>query len=274
MVLCKTQLSSRHRAILDVVIHDTYGWYDPDRPERDKAKKRKIFALIPYSRFEELTGIEISNISKLIHDLISWNMLLRMGTRPYEYAFNVDVGQWESSRFRKKFQNWGNSRLSDSTSYQNQQVKVVKSDKLKLLDLTTKPAHNSSDNNVLHESKKRKKEKNNNRDSLSRKSLDDLDSFYSPGKRWKDECLIRLQEIIVPDELGNLESSLVKWAENYTPQLVEKTMRELYAKLDKQVRLAYVAKVLDANCEKSHQNFEFEEAEKHPEDLTRILNLN
>ena len=101
-VLAKTNLSGAHRAIIDVVWLQTYGWYDDSNEHEQKIKKRRIVAQINYDVFINETYMDKTNISKRLNQLIDWNIIIRdKNTSPYTYSFNVNINEWDVKIFRK-----------------------------------------------------------------------------------------------------------------------------------------------------------------------------
>jgi hypothetical protein len=99
--LAKTKLSGAHRAIIDVIWLETYGWYDESSQYEPKLKKRKTSARIPYQTFINETYIGKTNISCRVNELINWGVILRdKNTNPYTYSFNVNADQWDPKIFR------------------------------------------------------------------------------------------------------------------------------------------------------------------------------
>lgn len=99
--LAKTKLSGAHRALIDVIWMETYGWHDKNNNSQSKLKQRKTSAQIPYEVFIEETWMGKSSISKRINELVSWNIIIRdKNTSPYTYSFNVIVSKWDNNIFR------------------------------------------------------------------------------------------------------------------------------------------------------------------------------
>ena len=100
-VLAKTKLSGAHRAIIDVIWLETYGWYDENNQHDAKIKKRKTSARIVYQTFIDETCMGKTNISSRVNELIIWGVIIRdKNTNPYTYSFNVNVDQWDPKIFR------------------------------------------------------------------------------------------------------------------------------------------------------------------------------
>lgn len=99
--LAKTTLSGAHRAIIDVVWMETYGWADSESPKQEKIKQRKTSAQISHDTFIDETWMGKSKVSQKIKELVSWNIIIRnRNTSPNTYSFNVNVAEWSSEVFR------------------------------------------------------------------------------------------------------------------------------------------------------------------------------
>lgn len=100
--LAKTTLSGSHRAIIDLILDKTYGWYDPQSDKIQKLKKRKIKELITYRNFEDFTGIRRTKLSKYILKLTNCKVIKRLKKGQYYlYSLNVNVSQWDKGIFKE-----------------------------------------------------------------------------------------------------------------------------------------------------------------------------
>jgi hypothetical protein len=100
--LAKTTLNGAHRALIDVVWMETYGWHDSESKYQEKIKQRRVTAKIPHSVFEEETWMDKSTVSRRLNELVRWKIIFRdKNTTPYNYSFNVNVSEWSPEIFRK-----------------------------------------------------------------------------------------------------------------------------------------------------------------------------
>lgn len=100
--LAKTNISGGHRAIIDVIWIETYGWYDEENPHEERIKKRKTSAQITQDVFIIETWMDKSSVSRKIKELVEWRIILRdKNTTPCTYSFNVNVDEWDSNIFRQ-----------------------------------------------------------------------------------------------------------------------------------------------------------------------------
>lgn len=99
--LAKTKISGAHRAIIDVIWMETYGWHDEGSPYKDKIKQRKTVAKIPHEVFVNETWMDKSTVSRRLNELVGWGIVIRdKNTSPYSYSFNVNVSEWSPEVFR------------------------------------------------------------------------------------------------------------------------------------------------------------------------------
>ena len=99
--LAKTKISGAHRAIIDVIWMETYGWHDPQSSHKDKLKRRKTVAQISYDVFINETWMDKSTISRKLNELVKWGIVIRnKNTNPFSYSFNVQVADWSPEVFR------------------------------------------------------------------------------------------------------------------------------------------------------------------------------
>ena len=123
--LSKTTLTGSHRAIIDVILDKTYGWYDPQSDKIQKLKKRKTKELITYRNFEDFTGIKNKHLSKYILELVNWKVINRWGKgQKYLYSFNVNVNQWDKGIFREAYQ-LATTRVGGSLNYHKDRGKAT-----------------------------------------------------------------------------------------------------------------------------------------------------
>lgn len=100
-VLVKTKLTGSHRALIDVIWLNTYGWHDPESTHEQKIKQRKTEARISQKTFMEETWMEKAFVTKRLNELVDWKIILRdRNTKPATYSFNVNVDQWVPDIFR------------------------------------------------------------------------------------------------------------------------------------------------------------------------------
>lgn len=100
--LAKTKISGAHRAIIDVIWMETYGWYDEKSSHEDKLKRRKTVAQIPHDVFVNETWMDKSTVSRRLNDLVKWGIVIRdKNTSPFSYSFNVHVANWSPEVFRE-----------------------------------------------------------------------------------------------------------------------------------------------------------------------------
>jgi len=122
-VLAKTKLSNIHRGIIDLILCETFGWYDNSSGKKEKFKKRRIWAKITYSGFQEWGGYPYPKIAKALTELIRWKVISRKGKpRHYEYSFNVNVSEWDNRVFKPQFQHWGHDYLTE----ESEEIKALK----------------------------------------------------------------------------------------------------------------------------------------------------
>jgi hypothetical protein len=166
--LAKTKLSSSQRAVIDVILCQTYGFYEHLSPKLQKLKRRKVKAQIPFTLFMKHTWINKPNLSRAIKSLKRAKIILvDESTRPYTYSFNVEVGQWPVDILRKNIKDViesDNLKLSNliTSSYQNRQPLVIKSDnKIFPNSLSFKKNQNPKENIKEIYIKKNIKEKDN-----------------------------------------------------------------------------------------------------------------
>lgn len=120
--LAKTKASGTHHSIINVIIHETYGWYDAESPHTEKIKKRRTKAQISFEKFTEITWIGEQELSRAISQLLKYKVIGRdKNTNPYTYWFNVNVHEWSHEFFRvNRIANTKNDvdqqYLSDTTS--------------------------------------------------------------------------------------------------------------------------------------------------------------
>ena len=67
-----SRISGQEYRVILVVIRQTFGWQDP------KTTHRKTSDWISYSQFEEKTGMDHSNVGKILRRLIEKKILLKM----------------------------------------------------------------------------------------------------------------------------------------------------------------------------------------------------
>jgi len=137
--LAKTHLNNSHRAIIDAILDKTYGWIDLKSPNKKPWKRRKTKETISYKFFSDFTGMEKSNLSKNINDLINWKIIKRIkGGRYFQYSLNVNTREWCQKVFRSKYQKelmHANNPIED---YLDNEPKVIETDNLRLLKDITK----------------------------------------------------------------------------------------------------------------------------------------
>jgi len=101
LTLSKTRLAGSHRAVIDVVWAETYGWFDESSPKADRLKKRRTSARLSLRVFIEATWMNKSQVSRAINELVRWGILRRdRNSVPFTYSFNVHVDQWSQEVFR------------------------------------------------------------------------------------------------------------------------------------------------------------------------------
>jgi len=143
-VLAKTKLSGAHRAMIDVIWMETYGWPDHDNKHEQKNKQRKTSARIPHQVFADETQTDKTFISHKLNDLVNWGVITRdKNTVPYTYSFNVHVDRWDPSIFRTKNDNQAINSLSDSQQLFKQTTvdqsdNSLLNDQLELIEQTTR----------------------------------------------------------------------------------------------------------------------------------------
>jgi hypothetical protein len=100
--LAKTTLSGGHRAVIDVIWMETYGWFDKDSQHQERLKQRLTVAQIPHETFVSETWMDKTAISRILNQLVEWNIITRnKNTSPISYSFNVNVSEWAPEIIRK-----------------------------------------------------------------------------------------------------------------------------------------------------------------------------
>ena len=138
-VLAKTHLNNSHRAIIDAILDKTYGWIDNKIKHKKPWKRRKISEIITYKYFRDFTGIENSNLSKNINELINWKIIKREKNGKYfQYCLNVNVCKWSKEVFRAKYKKEIMYSNNPEDYSLNKQPKVIHVNKPMLCNEITK----------------------------------------------------------------------------------------------------------------------------------------
>lgn len=122
--LAKTKLSSSQRAVIDVILCQTYGFYEHSSPKLQKLKKRRIKTQIPFNMFMKHTWLDKFSLCRAIKSLEAMRLIaVDKHSRPYSYSFNVEVAQWAVDIFRR-VDKYDNQKLPNTTT---KVVKIVNS---------------------------------------------------------------------------------------------------------------------------------------------------
>ncbi|MFH0732201.1 MAG: replication protein [Candidatus Omnitrophota bacterium] len=114
--LAKTKLSSSQRAVIDVILCQTYGFYERKSPNLQYIKKRRTKAKIPFSIFIKHTRLDKFSLCRAIKSLMNLGLIIvDKSCKPYTYSFNVEVAQWTVDIFRM-IDKSDNLKLSDTTT--------------------------------------------------------------------------------------------------------------------------------------------------------------
>ena len=166
--LAKTKLSSSQRAVIDVILCQTYGFYEHLSPKLQKLKRRKVKAQIPLAVFIKHTWLDKATLCRTIKSLKEMKLITQdKSTTPYTYSFNVEVSQWPVDIFRKTPQ-----------ALINLTTKIDKSDNNQLTNSSTKIDGfiNKISPNSLS-SKKNQNPKENIKEIYIKKNIKEKDIF-------------------------------------------------------------------------------------------------
>lgn len=144
--LARTVLNGTHRAVIDCVISETYGWHDEESEKKENIKKRRTEAQISHKAFCEFTWISKSHISDALSELITWKIIKRdKNIQPALYWFNPEIDEWSKDVFRTCYDSQntettvpppGNSSVSGEQFPQNTQIVPRMGNSLEVLPST------------------------------------------------------------------------------------------------------------------------------------------
>ena len=189
--LAKTKLSSSQRAVIDVILCQTYGFYEHASPKLQKLKKRRIKAQIPFSTFIKHTWLDKASLSRAIKSLKQMKLITQdKSTKPYTYSFNVEVSHWPVDIFRKNHRELTNMTTEVDSFVNNQ---LSKSSTI-VDEYDNKNSHNPLTSKDNHNPKEIIKEKYINKSIKERDNYSKSYLFKNQKRHQKEP--VRIGEVI------------------------------------------------------------------------------